>query len=334
LKKGYTALILMVFALGMLSLASAAPQQNAKVLVWSANGAYHVEVTLFAGNATAWGYDVESSTDPLNASMLEGVSVLIVNAPDYVNGTAEVGIITTWFEAEAGRAIWVTADSDYGGYWYPWGTPTTPFGVNHVIEDIGGHVFIQDDAVSDADMNDGASYRVVASVPNAAEAPLLMAGIENISMHGPTAVIPYSSVTDGVGTVADWSNLATATWIMNSSDTAQIQDQDFDDEPKWEGYPVAVNMSLTMVGIEWDIGENNNKLVVAGESFFADYKLMFGTETRYRNNTALQNIELTHNLLDWSTGKLALAGAAPGFEILTVLIALVAVPAVFRRFRK
>ncbi|MFW9905520.1 MAG: Heimdall-CTERM domain-containing surface protein [Candidatus Thorarchaeota archaeon] len=335
--------IILLLALGLSTFTPTQAAGEGTVLVWSGNGALHVEVDLFKGNASAWGYTVKNSTAQMTASLLTGVDVLILNAPDYIFQN-ESDVIKTWFNGASDRTIWITSDSDYGGYWYPWGVNATPIGVNHIVKAIGGHVYVQDDAVSDPVSMDGASYRVLANTPNTDDDPakFINRKIETISMHGPTAVVPYKSVTaDGVGTVGKYSSMNKVQWVINSSTTAQIQDQDFDDDTKWEGYPIAKNMSMSMVAIEWDLGTKNNKLVVAGESFFADYKLMFGTECRYANKTGtneplpIDNIPFTHQLLDWSVGSLDTSPltAAPGFEILTVFLAFTVAIAFLKRRR-
>jgi hypothetical protein len=305
-------LVLVIIFVSSYSFSSNAIQSNdTTILVWSGNGAFHIEIEGFKANATRWGYTVASSTEELNASLLEGVDILIVNAPDFMLDI-EIAAAVTWFNEARGRSIWVTGESDYGGYWYPHGGITNK-GVNHLLMDIGAHIFIQDDAVNDAEMNDGAGYRPLPNVPNTVdeEAKLIMDSeygkVQTTYMHGPTAVIPYSSVSfDGLGTVTSFSALDKCVWLVNTSSTGSIADQDFDDDPYWEGYPLWVNMSLTMAAAEWDIGENMGKVVCTGESIFADYKYMFGYKALYRLDTPLQNIALTHALLDWLSGKLTL----------------------------
>ena len=307
-------------------------QADITVLVWSGNGALHVEVESFKGNASTYGVEVFTSEGEMNTSILEGIDVLIVNGPDYINDSlGELDVIVDWFLGAADRALWISSDSDYGGYWYPWGTAAEPVGVNHIIVEIGGHIFIQDDAIIDAGMNDGAGYRPVANVPNTVDSPAskITDGVQNVSMHGPTCVVPYSSVTaTGVGTVANYDSIENCQWIMNSSPTAEIQDQDFDDDDKWEGYPTGENSSKSMISIEWDLGEYKNKLAVMGESFFADYKQMYGDEMRYQTGK-LQNIELLYQLLDWSAGKYD--ASAPGFEFIIGFVALALIPLATRK---
>lgn len=207
---------------------------NYFVLVWSANDAYHIEVELFKGNASDWGYTVLNSTATMTSDLLIGIDILIVNGPDYIY-PYETEVIKTWFTEDSDRTLWIAGESDYGGYWSPAGTSTTPTGVNHLIKELGGHLYIQDDAVSDPISMDGASYRVLASVPNtdAAPAKFITRDVTHVSMHGPTAVIPYSSVTaDGVGTVGSFKDMNKVQWVISSSKTGSIQDQDFDDDAK------------------------------------------------------------------------------------------------------
>ena len=329
-----------IFSMALLMLAALSSFQaqaadNVQVLVWTANGGYHVEVKAFKGNATDWGYDILTQETGLVAADLEGIDILIVNAPDYVL-TAEVDVIDTWFSAESDRGLWIVGESDYGGYWYPHGLNATHVGVNDIVMAVGGHIFIQDDAVNDEVMNDGSGYRVVASVPNLENSPAktIMKGVENVSMHGPANVVAYSSYTGTGKNVtgvmdAEFDDIENCDWLIKTSPTGAVADQDFDDDAFWEGYAIGVNMSIPMAAIEWDLTESKNKLVATGESMFADYKNMFDVATRYRNNTALQNPEMTHNILDWFSGKLG--AGAPGFEVMTAFIALAIIPAVARR---
>jgi hypothetical protein len=308
--------------------ATGKPAANTKVLVWNGNGAYHVEVVAFTGNATGWGYDVTTADGEMNASVLTDIEILILNAQDYLN-TTELTAIKTWFNGAEGRSLLVVADSDYGGYWLPNGTDTNP-GVNNLLYELGSHIFIQDDAVNDAVFNDGSGYRVVAAVPNTVDSPAkaIMSGVTNVSMHGPTAVVCYETpVANGENTLGSFDNIENCQWLINSSEYGSIADQDYDDDVYWEGFPVGVNMSLTMAAIEWDVGTSNNKIACAGEAFFSDYKSMFGTEQRYANGTN-QNPEFTHNLLDWFTGKIP---AAPGFEFLPTIFVLALIPIAYRK---
>ncbi|MHA2389658.1 MAG: hypothetical protein ACXACW_13145, partial [Candidatus Hodarchaeales archaeon] len=269
-----------IFSMAILMLAALSSFQaqaadNVQVLVWSGNGAYHVEVEFLKGNATDWGYDVTSNTEEMNASVLEGIDILIVNGPDYVK-TAEIDVISTWFAAAEDRGLWVAGESDYGGYWYPQGLNATHQGVNHVILAIGGHIFIQDDAVNDAVMNDGAGYRPLPNIPNLDNAPAkhIMKGVENVSMHGPANVVAYSSWTgtgrNVTGTMdPEFDDIENCDWLIKTSTTGSVADQDFDDDVYWEGYAIGENLSIPMAAIEWDLTESKNKLVVTGESIYA-----------------------------------------------------------------
>jgi hypothetical protein len=256
-----------------------------------------VEDNLGSGNDNnVWGYEVFTTTY-LDDFVLANAEILILNAPDYMS-TADDAAVTTWWNV-GGKTLWVTADSDYGGYW-------NPKDLNELIVDLGGHIIMFDDAVSDPVSQDGASYRVVANTTQSALG-VDMSAIQNISMHGPTGVAPWNGPNHGNKTTSPganvtWGALANANWIVNSSKYAMVQDQDGDDDDVWEGPKPLVNWSIAMVGVEDNLGSgNDNKMVVAGESFFADYKDMFGYDTRYANDTALQNIDLTHELLTWSS---------------------------------
>jgi len=268
------------------------------VLVWSGNGSAHYNITNFIANASEWGYDVINIRNEINDSILSGIDILIINSVDYINYTEKIAI-DSWYVANNGRSIWITGDSDYGGYWSPSGTETDE-GVNDLLREIGAHIYFQDDAVEDVVSNDGAYYRVIANEPNQLEVPaeIIMTNIKNISMHGPTAIIPYSEVIGSSGSVTSFDSLDTCQWLINSSETARVVSYDIDNDTFWEGYPLEVNMSVTMAAIEWDLGGTSNKLVLTGEAIFTDYKDMFGYKSR-NTNVTIQSIEMTRRILDW-----------------------------------
>ncbi|MHA2253763.1 MAG: hypothetical protein ACXAD7_25610, partial [Candidatus Kariarchaeaceae archaeon] len=302
-----TTLLILIMAIGMLTSLTATnsalagvgnPKRMPRIVVFSGNGAYHTSVEGFKTNASVWGYEVYS-TMFLNDAVLANAEILILNAPDFMT-PADNATVKKWFDM-GGKALWVIGESDYGGYW-------SPADLNELIVNLGGSVILVDDAVSDPVSQDGASYRVIANVtnPDPTWDNLLRTGwspdIRNISMHGPTAVAPWTggahgNKTTNVGANTTWDNLPNADWLINSSKYAAIQDQDGDDDDVWEGPTPLVNASVAMVAIE-TVG--TNKMVYAGESFFADYKEMFGKVARYVNHTGLHNINLTKSLVEWS----------------------------------
>ncbi|MHA1977445.1 MAG: hypothetical protein ACW98F_13040, partial [Candidatus Hodarchaeales archaeon] len=262
------------------------------VLVFSGNGAYHTDVSGLISNASTWGYNV-FTTNLLSGNLLEVTEILILNGNDFLTD-GEMWLIETWWNS-GDKTIWFAGESDYGGLWYP-------TSMNLLSLALGLNVIIQDDALNDPIWNDGqTAYRPIPNVPNPALSGDITAGVENISMHGPTVVAPYSGGTDGINTMPTWDSLPDATWFINSSVYGNIQDQDFDDDNVWEGYPVLTNGSWTMGAVEWNAGPNgNSEAIWTGESIFSEYKNMFSTYARYTNDTALQNIVVTQNLFEWA----------------------------------
>jgi PGF-CTERM protein len=273
------------------------PKRLPRVVVFNGNGAYHTSIDGLTTNASVWGYEV-ISVNYLNDAALTNAEILILNGPDFLSA-ADKAVVTTWWGL-GGKTLWYAADSDYGGYW-------NPADINELVVDLGGDIILVDDAISDPVSQDGASYRVVANTTNAVDFGGLINGyspaITNVSMHGPTYVAPWTgdntgNVTANPAGQAKWTDVAGANWIINSSKYATVQDQDGDDDDVWEGVAPLSNGSLAMVAVQDGLA-GGNKMVAAGESFYADYKEMFGYLARYANHS-IQNINLTHGLLKWS----------------------------------
>ena len=272
------------------------------VYVWNGNGAYHTSIEGLKTNASGWGYDIFASTFWVDI-ILEMTDILVLNSQDFLTDY-DVWVIEHWWNT-GNRTLWVVGDSDYGGYWYP-------TDLNELIVNLGGHIIMVDDAISDPVSNDGASYRVVCNVTNDDSAwdTLLRTpytpDIVNTSFHGPTYVAPWTGTISGNKTLepaamVEWDDLQYADWIINTSIYAQVQDQDGDDDDVWEDNVPLSNGSVAMLAVEDNLGPwTDSKLVVAGEAFFSDYKEMFGYIQRYANGSN-QNINLTRALLDWST---------------------------------
>ncbi|MHA2096949.1 MAG: hypothetical protein ACW98F_20240 [Candidatus Hodarchaeales archaeon] len=238
-------LLAMVLTLGIIasqpatvSATSIITTRMPRVVVFNGNGAYHTDVSGFEANASTWGYEVYT-TNVLDEGVLSAASMLILNGNDFLT-QSEMDLVEAWWNS-GDMTIWFAGESDYGGLWYP-------TSMNLLSLALGLNVIIQDDALNDPIWNDGqTAYRPIPNVPNPALSATVTAGVENISMHGPTVVAPYSGGTDGVNTMPTWDSLPDATWFINSSVYGNIQDQDFDDDNVWEGYPVLTNGGLVKV---------------------------------------------------------------------------------------
>ncbi|MHA1977488.1 MAG: hypothetical protein ACW98I_11345 [Candidatus Hodarchaeales archaeon] len=268
--------------------------RDPNVLVFNGNGADHVIVDNFVGNATVWGYNVLSAT-VLTANVLEVTEILILNGNDFLT-EGEIALITLWWN-KGGKSIWFIGENDYGGLW-------NPASLNRLSVRLGLNMILQDDAISYGVMCNCNEFPIPLQIANETnlvnDALIDMTGIENISLSGPTLVVPYAGDAEGNGTMPTFDSIASVDWLMNYSAAAEVYDQDFDNDIYWEGIPRYTVGQCTAVAVEWNAGPNNDsKAVFAGESFFADYKGMFGTELRNHNKTAIQNIQLTETLLNF-----------------------------------
>jgi hypothetical protein len=156
------------------------------------------EDTWLADNLTDLGYQVLWAWGGLNDTVLARARGLIVGA---IYGTtngfaaAEVTAIREWF-GEGNKFLWIGSDSDYGGYAYINNNASV------ILEEVGSHVYPEAISVSDAYSNCNASYRVVANGTSTdAFVADIVDGVDQILMHGPTAVYGSTSATAGVDAV-------------------------------------------------------------------------------------------------------------------------------------
>lgn len=273
-----------------------------RVVVFNIYHTFNYSIEGFTTNATTWGYEVVP-TAYLDNKVLENTEILILNAPDFLTEEETTPIVTWWNSGN--KTLWVAGDSDYGGYW-------NPADLNELIVDLGGHVIFVDDEVSDPVSKDGATYRVIANVtnPNTKWDDLLRTPwspeIKKIFMQNPTAVVPWNgpnhgNISKSPGSNVTWDSIANIDWIINSSKYALIQDRDNDDDDVWESHTPHRNGSIAMVAVEWGIGSwAESKMIFTGKSIFSDYKSMLNFNKASFANSSIQNINLTHSLLDWS----------------------------------
>ncbi len=264
------------------------------ILVHNGSGAFHRTDNL-TDLAEDWDYEVIEVKN-VNNSILKNADILILNANDLLYDNESDWIIK-WWEDGYSKTVWVAGDSDYGSYFLP-------TKLNTLIVELGGHMILQDDAISDFESNDGASYRVLSNVTNPDYDNNIIKGVNLVVNHGPCPVAPYDGEVNGKGDFVTWDSLENADWILNSSPAAQILDQDFDDDDIWEGYPPLANGSFTTLGVEWGLGsEGLSNLIVSGEAIFSDGQSMFADKSE-NEKIDIQNIEFVRNLLKWGTPEI------------------------------
>lgn len=327
MKKGYERIFLiLVFTLCLVAATSmnvaADKVSNPRILIHNGSGAYHRTGNL-TDTADGWGYEV-TEVKSVNDSILKKADILILNANDglYEN---ESDWIVEWWEAGYAKTVWVAGDSDYGGYF-----DYVP--LNEILVNLGGHMILQDDAISDPESNDEAAYRVISNVTNSEYDDNLTKDISLVVTHSPCPVAPYDGGVNGKGDFVTWDSLANADWLLNTSPAAQILDQDFDDDDVWEGYPPLSNGSVTTLGIEWGLGpEELSKLIVSGEAIFSDGEAMFADKSE-NAKIDIDTIEFVKGLLEWGTPE-AKPGAAPGFTIVPIFLTLAVIAVLVRKRR-
>ncbi|MHA2202715.1 MAG: hypothetical protein ACW991_03420 [Candidatus Hodarchaeales archaeon] len=320
--------ILFLFLVTSINDVGAKKVEIPNILVHNGSGAYHRTGNL-TDLAEDWGYEV-TEVKSVNDSILKNADILVLNANDLLYND-ESDWILDWWEDGYSKTAWIAGDSDYKSYFLPGK-------LNTLIVEMGGHIILQDDAISDPESNDGASYRVLSNVINPNYDDNITKGVNLVVTHIPCPVAPYDGEFNGKGDFLTWDYLKNADWILNSSPAAQILDQDFDDDNIWEGYPPLANGSFTTLGVEWGLGsEGLSKLIVSGEAIFSDGQSMFADKSR-NEKIDIQSIEFVQNLLMWgtpeieefttstlesSTQTMLEINITPGFDMYLSIIALV-----------
>ncbi len=267
-----------------------------RVFVFNGHNAFDDSVEGFKSNASAWGFEVVVM-DLLDPYLLAESDILILNGNGWGNRVSftpvELDVILRWW-AYGNRTIWFAGDSDYGGYW-------NPSMFNNLSLALGGQMIIQDDSIHDGIPIDGLHGYAIANVTNSL-GPIanLTSGVNDLFYRRSTVIAPYSGGLDGINTMPKWTDLPYTDWIVNSSQSGEIVDQDFDADNVWEGYPTFTLGSWTLTAVQWHLGPwNNSRLIMSGESIFADYKNMFAYTTPYLPYP-IDNIPFVHNLLNWA----------------------------------
>ncbi|MFX1283990.1 MAG: hypothetical protein ACFFB5_10060 [Promethearchaeota archaeon] len=261
-----------------------------RIVIFNGNGSIHTAVEGFKDNASAWGYEVYTTTI-LEPAVLNSAEMLILNAQNFYTEDESTLIKSWWNSTDA--TIWFVGDSDYGGIYIP-------SAMNNLSVQLGLHIILQDDAMEDPINNDRAVYRILANETNPNWTEFDLTGIYNGSFHGPCPVVPYNGTTDGINDMPSWDDLPYADWIWNTSRFGKVLDQDFDGDNKWEYIPPFTNGSFPLLAAEWHTGPNNkSKAIFSGEAIFADYKNMF-SYISVTGLTQLSTITLIQRMITWA----------------------------------
>jgi len=239
---------------------------GSKILIYTGNDASYEEVENFYDNYTTAGniVDVTDSYD-FDDLIIDGFDAVLL--PSTGNFTAaNLTNLDTWFDS-GDKLLWVSGDSDYGGYYLANRT-------NPVLTAVGTQLRLDAGAISDVNVSDGSGYRVIANATGASS-PLVdyvTDGFNSTIFNGPTSVNWY----DGTY-YKDLRNKTDMTGIdivIRSHTTAIALDLDLSNGPDdfyaysdiKGGYPMLVTEQV-----------GSSLVVVGGEGNYKDYKNMYGT---------------------------------------------------------
>ncbi|MFQ6077202.1 MAG: hypothetical protein ACE5Z5_13905 [Candidatus Bathyarchaeia archaeon] len=276
----------------------------------------------FVGNLTDLGYTVVLANGGINSTVLEGASFLFVG---HIYGKAnnltdaEIDAIKAWFN-KGEKAIWVDADSDYGGAEY------IAFQTNKILEAIGSKLRAEITSVEDPQSNAKAAYRVVANVTNTAD-PVkdITSGVSKALFHGPTFLY---GVKDGTPVALEDTSITNVYWVMKTSPAGVVKDNTPTTPPLV--HTDGQKGSFVIMAVEKHAGPNeNNKIVVSGETPYGGYMPVFAW-TYY--DVSLDGPTLVKNTVTWGLKVEApFPWLTVGVVVVVVAIAVVGLVAYSRR---
>lgn len=287
-------LLLTSLALSMYALTCPASAESEPVIVAHLKGALEADAQLEAimSNVT----DIEwvvvlgelTSSDLVDASML-----IMVKADSSLEYTAdELSAVSTWFNT-GGKALWVTADSDYGSDQMR--QPTA----NDVLEAVGSVLRIESCSVEDPLSNAGAPYRVLGDSEMCdEEVDFLVHGVEKAIFHGPGIIIGY---VGGTYYALEDSDLGDVYVIMTTTENGVVVDSN---EPVPEVHEVGAEGHFALMAMELDF-DKENIIIATGEAPFDQYTGMYAPEIRNYERYAVdhpqQGAQLFENIIDFVT---------------------------------
>ena len=238
---------------------------NTKVIIDISRGSYHDEFFNFEGNMTIAGNTVVINNDPITS--LEGVSGFFISQPESGYSIAEKIVIKNFLQS-GNRTLFVTGDSDYGGFW-------SPIFVNDLLDFLNSSLRIGADHMLDSADKLGAWYRMSASeygngiIGNITKIDCL----DGVYFHGSTSVLGY----DGTNIIdLRKENLVNVEVLVSFDENATSEDTDLSDtdydfyaHSSDTGYYPALACETVICG------EYTSYIIVSGEVIFSDYRHMY-----------------------------------------------------------
>jgi len=263
------------------------------------------------------------------------VDILFLTQSDDMFSICERCDIIRWLEL-GNKLIVASGDSDYGGYF-----DVTP--INEVLLSIGAMLRLDGSSIEDPEFNDGSAYRVAATevgYPNNPEynMPLianLTEGVEaGIILHGPCGVAGFNYAADSYIDLRVNENVIhnKISPIMMYGRNATGMDSDVSEEA-WDIYDGVVGYIPAVV---YELLENDNHLIVAGEAFYTHYKNMYDqfTERGAYNDGVHYGQMLTNNIINWFGPIFTGGEASYEFAFAVIPLAIIGVVYVLMKKRK
>jgi len=287
-------LLLTTLALSLCSVATPTWAANPRVVVHFKGAlAPDNQLTYIMNNMSwvTWSVVLED----IEASDLTGADMLILVREDasMVYSDNELADIKTWFD-KGGKAIWVTADSDYGN------DGLRQASANTALEHLGSSLRIEASSVEDPVSNGGAPYRVLAVSDNVApEFAHLVSGVERGLFHGPGIVIGY---VDGAYVALETDAPDGVYIIMTTTEVGMVADSS---EPVPEVHEAGDEGSFPVMALEVDYA-TGNVVIASGEAPFGQYMGLYKPEIlradRYgADANPQQGGRLFENIVDYVT---------------------------------
>jgi hypothetical protein len=256
-------------------------------------------------------------------------SILFLTQSDNNFTDAELAEIKNWMLLE-NRLLVVAGDSDYGGYFsnYP---------INTVLDYLGAIVRLDATSISDPVDNDGASYRVAATISGHAENPTdddrpgvgmignaLTAGCDaGIILHGPCSILANTSAGLKDMRYISFPRFVETLWWYGENATSgdsDVSDGDYDLYDGETGYMPGVVFEDLVHTLDV-----HSYVIAAGEAFYTFYKYMYNmyTETGVYNGGEHYGMMFTNNIINYFAIPVISVDDTP-FAFLFAVIPLVA----------
>jgi hypothetical protein len=271
-------------------------------------------------------------------------SILFLTQSDDNFTAAELEEIKNWMLLE-NRLLVVSGDSDYGGYYsnYP---------INSVLAYLGAIIRLDGTSISDPVDNDGASYRVGATIAghalkyNEENTPgigmvgdALTAGCNTgIILHGPCAILANTSA--GLKDMRDirFPRFVETLWWYGQNATSD--DSDVSDGI-WDHYANDVDGLGTgyYPGVVFEdlvhVLDIHSYVIAAGEAFYTFYKQMYNsyTETGVFQEGETDGWLFTNNIINYFAIPVISVDDTP-FAFLFAIIPLAVLGAIYALIRR